>query len=380
MTSLKRNRLIIGITIICSVMLIAMLAASLHSDALSGLEASGYVNCNSGAFLRSSTSTSSSKLAGLKKGSPVVIHKEVFTHKKKTGKTYRWYYVTTGAGDGYMRSDVITVSRYGSAAGKTTKKIKYRAGAGSKMKKKGTIKKKKDFTIVMEAKAKGSSKRWYKIRKGSKYYYVSSSGTKISNIKSGLSTANINTAAATVTQSAQALAVVNGMQMTTGSTMVKSRHPSIMAVITAKRRSFLEEGLRQAYWITSSRTAAIRSYTQLSLTEEMKRRCSKCVREEAPTASISDMVMMLRRSSPSWAFLTENTLRRVMSSAGAIMWFSIWAEERSQKLQAATTTSGTAQSGTIQSESALCQTPNTPRPTEYTDTPETCSKQQPLHK
>ena len=210
MTSLKRNRLIIGITIICSVMLIAMLAASLHSDALSGLEASGYVNCNSGAFLRSSTSTSSSKLAGLKKGSPVVIHKEVFTHKKKTGKTYRWYYVTTGAGDGYMRSDVITVSRYGSAAGKTTKKIKYRAGAGSKMKKKGTIKKKKDFTIVMEAKAKGSSKRWYKIRKGSKYYYVSSSGTKISNIKSGLSTANINTAAATVTQSAQALAVVNG--------------------------------------------------------------------------------------------------------------------------------------------------------------------------
>ena len=210
MIAAKRNRLIINTVLVCSLMLIAMIAASVRSDALSGLEASGYVNSNNGAFLRSGTSTGSSKIAGLRSGSPVVIHKEVFTHKKKTGKTYRWYYVTTGAGDGYMRSDVITVSRYGVASGKTTKKIKYRAGAGSKMKKKGTIKKKKNFTIVMEAKAKGSGTRWYKIRKGSKYYYVSSSGTKISGITSGVSTADINTAAVTVRQSGQALAVVNG--------------------------------------------------------------------------------------------------------------------------------------------------------------------------
>lgn len=210
MTKAKKNRFVMNILLVCMLLAAALIAASLSAHALDGLEAGGLVKSSGGAVLRSSASTKSTKLAVLKQNSPVVIKKEVFTTKKKTGSTKKWYYVTTGAGDGYMRSDLVKVISYGAADGKTTKKVKYRAGAGSKMKKKGTLKKKKSFTIVLEAKAKGSSKRWYKIRKGSKYYYLSSSGTKISNLRSGTAAlASINDPDAVV-QSAAALSVVNG--------------------------------------------------------------------------------------------------------------------------------------------------------------------------
>lgn len=207
--TVSKKKSLAGILVTAVLILAVIAAATFHSDALTGMEASGYVSSASGAVLRGSASTKGAKVAVLKRYSPVTIHMEVFTNKKKSGKTYRWYYVTTGAGNGYMRADTVAVSSYGGALGKTTKKITVRAGAGKKMKKKGTIKKKKNFAIVLEAKAKGSSKRWYKIKKGSKYYYVCSSGTKIYNLTSGVPEADINTAAQTVQQSAAAINVVN---------------------------------------------------------------------------------------------------------------------------------------------------------------------------
>ena len=195
-------------------MTLAIAAASFSSHAISGLEASGYVNCNGGAILRSSASTKSSKIAGLPQGATVEVQKEVFTHKKKRSASYRWYLVNTGAGVGYIRSDLVTITKYGSASGVTTKKVAYRKGAGTKMSKKGNIGKKKSFTIVLEAKAKGSSAVWYKIYRNGGYYYVKKSNTKISNISSGLPQVAAASAAAepadTVVQSAEALRVVNG--------------------------------------------------------------------------------------------------------------------------------------------------------------------------
>lgn len=192
-------------------MAVAVAASAFTCDALSGMEAQGHVKPKEGAFVRSAPSTVSSKVGGVDCNSPVEIMAEIFTKKNKTGAKYRWYYVNTGAGVGYMRSDTVTIDKYGSAKGYAKKKIKYYKGAGKKMKKKGTIKKKKTFTIVMEAKAKGSSKRWYKIKKGSKYYYVCSSNTTISDLASGLTKDSLsNEPAVTVTQSAASLQVVNG--------------------------------------------------------------------------------------------------------------------------------------------------------------------------
>lgn len=212
MSIVRKNKAVLNILIIAVLMALAMLAASFDSDAISGLEASGYISSSGGAVLRSKASTKGARLAVLADGSTVEIQKEVFTHKKKRSAKYKWYLVNTGAGVGYVRSDLVRINTYGYATGTTTKKIAYRKGAGTKMAKKGNIKKKKTFTIVLEAKAKGSSAVWYKIRKGSSYYYVKKSGTKIANITSGLPQVASATSnpAADIQQSAEALSVVNG--------------------------------------------------------------------------------------------------------------------------------------------------------------------------
>ena len=212
MSIVRKNRTAVNILLVAALMMIAMLAASFDSDALSGLEASGYIKSSGGAVLRAKATKASSRLAVLENGSVVEIQKEVFTHKKKRSAKYKWYLVNTGAGVGYVRSDLVKISNYGSATGQTTKKVAYRKGAGTKMAKKGNLKKKATFNIVLEAKAKGSSAVWYKIRKGSSYYYVKKSGTKIANVTSGLPQVESAVAnpAADINQSPEALAVVNG--------------------------------------------------------------------------------------------------------------------------------------------------------------------------
>ena len=125
--------------IVALMMALAIAAASFSSHAISGLEASGYVNCSSGAILRTGASTKNGKIAVLPQGATVEVQKEVFTHKKKRSASYRWYLVNTGAGVGYIRSDLVTITKYGSASGVTTKKVAYRRGAGTKMSKKGNI-------------------------------------------------------------------------------------------------------------------------------------------------------------------------------------------------------------------------------------------------
>ena len=209
MLKTKQNQRLFFAIALIFVLVFTMTVTPVETEALTGLEASGYVKSSNGAFLRKNTSTKSRKLAGLPYKSPVIIHKEIFTSKKKRSATYRWYYVTTGAGTGYMRSDTIAVSKYGSATGYAKKKLIYRAGAGKKMKKRGNIKKNSTFTILLEAKAKGSGKRWYKIRRGGKICYVSSSNTKIYNIRSGADNTGSNNPAITVNPSPASLKVIN---------------------------------------------------------------------------------------------------------------------------------------------------------------------------
>ena len=212
MTISKKQSIALRILLVAAMMMLALLAASFDSDAHSGLEASGHIKSIGGAVLRSSASTKGANLAVLANGSVVEVHKEVFTHKTKRSAKYKWYLVNTGAGVGYVRSDLVKINNYGYAAGQATKKIAYRKGAGNKMAKKGNLKKKASFTVVLEAGAKGSGAIWYKIKKGSKYYYVKSSGISIGPATSGLPPVATQVAETPqeVVQSAEALKVVEG--------------------------------------------------------------------------------------------------------------------------------------------------------------------------
>ena len=148
-------------------------------------DASGQINSRDGVILRQSSSTKSAKVAVLKDNTAVTIHKEVFKSKTSTSKKKKWYYVTANGKNGYVRADLVDHIKYGSVSAKVTGKVNYRKGAGTKMKKAGKFKKGSSLTVVLTANpvrsAKGSSYTWYKVKKGSKYYYVCSNKVKLAD-------------------------------------------------------------------------------------------------------------------------------------------------------------------------------------------------------
>ncbi len=151
--------------------------------AVSAPAAKGQINSSDGAILRKSSSTDSKRLAVLSDDTAVTIHKEIFKKKTSTAAKNRWYYVTANGIKGYVRADLVDHIKYGSVQGKVTKKVNYRKGAGVKMKNAGSFKKGKKITVVLKAtpvySTRGSSSTWYKIKYGSKYYYVCSSKVKL---------------------------------------------------------------------------------------------------------------------------------------------------------------------------------------------------------
>ena len=145
------------------------------------LKASGNINSPEGAIVRKGATRASKIVTVLDDNTPVTITGEVFVTKNKTAAVKKWYSVTAGKYKGYIRSDLIKNIKYDTktAKGKTTAKICYRVGAGTAMKSKGKFKKGKTLTIVLTASAKGSKVKWYKIKYGSKYYYVCSNRVKV---------------------------------------------------------------------------------------------------------------------------------------------------------------------------------------------------------
>ncbi|MBQ3370674.1 MAG: SH3 domain-containing protein [Mogibacterium sp.] len=141
--------------------------------------ANGQINSYDGAILRKSSTTSSDALCVLSDNTKVKIHKEVFKSKTSTAKTNKWYYVTANGTKGYVRADLIDNIKYGSVQGKVTDTVNYRKGAGTDMTLVGSYKSSTKVTIVLKANpvssTKGSSNTWYKIKVGTKYYYLCSS-------------------------------------------------------------------------------------------------------------------------------------------------------------------------------------------------------------
>lgn len=165
-------------------------AASVCAFAGSVPTASGRVDSSDGAVLRKSATVKSDSLAVLDDNTKLKIYKEVFVSKKSTSRKYRWYYVkvkSTGT-KGYIRSDLVDSLSFSGTGAKTTDLLNYRKGAGIKMKKIGRFKKGAAVTVCLKAtpvlSTKGSNKVWYKIKKGSKYYYVCSTRVKLTKTAS----------------------------------------------------------------------------------------------------------------------------------------------------------------------------------------------------
>lgn len=179
----KSINLKLNICIILFVMAAVFAVCSSGVFAASVPKATGQINSCDGAILRKSSSANSQQLLVLDDGTNLKIHKEIFKKKKSTSDVNKWYYVTANGVKGYVRADLVDNISYGTITGKIKSKVKFRYGAGIKMKKAGTLKKGTKVTVVLVSNpvksTKGSSIKWYKIFTGSGYYYVCSSKVKL---------------------------------------------------------------------------------------------------------------------------------------------------------------------------------------------------------
>lgn len=164
--------------VIALVLMVCFALGAASTYAASGANyATGKVNARKGAVLRVNTYNKAKKVAVLKNNSNLTIKREIFTTYRKTGKKYIWYEVTSSSGrTGYLRSDYVKNVKYNAVTAKAISKLSYRKGAGNSMKYKGKYTKGNNVSVVLKAKPAGSKKTWYKVKKGSNYYYVDASG------------------------------------------------------------------------------------------------------------------------------------------------------------------------------------------------------------
>ena len=181
-----------------SLLLILISAAS--SFAISAPAATGMTNSREGVVLRQGSTINSRRLGVLKDNTKLTIHKEIHKKKSSTAARDRWYYVTAGGKKGYVRADLVDTVRYRTVKGKITSAVYYRRGAGTGMRSVGRFKKNASVQVVLAAvplgRYRGSSYTWYKIKAGSKYYYVCS--TKVRLIQNTATPSNVSTQSTTV--------------------------------------------------------------------------------------------------------------------------------------------------------------------------------------
>ena len=133
--------------------------------------ASGKVS-ESGVNLRASASTSSMSVAVLKKNKKVTIHQEIFTKNKSTKAVNRWYHVTAGKKEGYIRSDLVKDIKWSNTAAVTTDELNYRTGPSTSFKVRGTTGVGDSVTLMLPARISGSDLKWYRARINGKTSYV----------------------------------------------------------------------------------------------------------------------------------------------------------------------------------------------------------------
>ncbi|WP_411328659.1 SH3 domain-containing protein [Anaerofustis stercorihominis] len=186
---LKNNILIksfISIFILFSVLLCCFLISPVYAASSPNFTCTGRVNSADGLNIRKSPSTRSKIVTAIADNKTIYIHEEVFTSKNKYNSSRKWYKITDKHNHkGYVRSDYVNHISYKNKVGGTIANVSnnanYRKGPGTSMRRVGTLKKGQEVVIVGTAKSPATSWTWYKIKKGSKYYYLSGKRVKLNS-------------------------------------------------------------------------------------------------------------------------------------------------------------------------------------------------------
>ena len=166
--------------VLAAVLLISSLpftGALSNAEAATEITASGKISMN-GIILRKHASTSSKALATLKSGQKLTIHREVFTDKRSSDASSRWYYVSAGNTSGYVKTIRVSDITWSNTTAVTTDSLNYRTGPSTSFKRLGTIKAGGQITLLLPAKLSGSDSMWYKAKIGDKTAFVSATYVK----------------------------------------------------------------------------------------------------------------------------------------------------------------------------------------------------------
>lgn len=177
--SVKKNNRVRMISVTLFGIILAMMMCGTDVFAASKPAASG--TAKTASVIRASASVSSAQVKTLSKGKKFSIKAEYFTAKKSMKAKYKWYYISSYKG--YIRSDLVKYADSVTVSGKTTAAVNIRTGAGWSYAKKTVYKKGKSVKVVLTAYDRNGEK-WYKIKVGSKYYYVIARYVKLSSTSS----------------------------------------------------------------------------------------------------------------------------------------------------------------------------------------------------
>ena len=156
---------------------------TVHAASLYG---TGTIN-SPNVIMRKSWSESSKKVRTLKQDTAVTIKREVFTTKKGTSSSKRWYAVSYGGKTGFVRSDLVDITSWAGAAAFTTDGVNYRSGPDTSFKVLGSTGKGINITVLLKAKRPGG-KVWYKVDTGGRTGYMSSDYVKLGTAESFIET------------------------------------------------------------------------------------------------------------------------------------------------------------------------------------------------
>ena len=109
----------------------------------------------------------------------ILIYEEKFVSSSRYDDRYIWL-VLNESDSKYVRSDFIDGLSYENIQGTTTTNLNYRKGAGTGMPLVGTFNEGQTINIVAKARS-NNNQLWYKVKVGSRYYYVSADYVSLSS-------------------------------------------------------------------------------------------------------------------------------------------------------------------------------------------------------
>lgn len=205
--------------------------------------ATGKANRRLGVVMREKATSSSKKVTRIPNNAKITLCSVTFVTKTKYARKKRWFYVKYKNYTGYVPVTQVDTVRYNYVTGTAKNALVYRKGAGTKMKKAGVLKKGTKLKLCLLSYAKDSKTLWYRFRKGSKFYFVSStdlvtSSASSSNTSSGTSSSTASgSSSSSSTSSSTSASSSSTTKDSTTSTATAAKATSSSASSTSSKSS-----------------------------------------------------------------------------------------------------------------------------------------------